>query len=67
MTHTDSETWLNSRQVRQRYGDTSDMSIWRWLRDDRLKFPKPMYINGRRFWKLSDLQAFDLSRKTEAA
>jgi hypothetical protein len=40
--------------VRQRYGNASDMWLWRRLRDDS-KFPRPIEIRKRRYWKLSEL------------
>jgi predicted DNA-binding transcriptional regulator AlpA len=52
-------TYLNAAQVRTRYGGMSDMALWRWLRDDELGFPKPLVINGRRFWKASELTAWE--------
>ena len=55
--------YLTARQTRNRYGDISDMSLWRWLRDESLHFPKPVLINGRRYWRLSDLVAFEKSRE----
>ena len=59
--------FLPSREVRRRYG-VSDMGLWRWLRRPDLGFPKPIIINGRRLWKLSELQAWEISRaKREAA
>ena len=51
--------YLNSKQVRQRYGDISDMSLWRWQHDDDLGFPAPLVIQRRRYWRLDDLDAFD--------
>jgi predicted DNA-binding transcriptional regulator AlpA len=54
-------TYLPSAQVRARYG-VSDMSLWRWLKNDALGFPKPIRINRRRLWKLSDLEAWEASR-----
>jgi predicted DNA-binding transcriptional regulator AlpA len=48
-------------QLRRRYG-VSDMSLWRWQKDQSLGFPKPLRINGRRFWKLSELEAWEVSR-----
>jgi predicted DNA-binding transcriptional regulator AlpA len=48
-------TYLNAAQVRTRYGGVSDMALWRWLHDEKLGFPQPIRINGRRFWKASDL------------
>ena len=35
------QTYLPASQVRTRYG-VSDMSLWRWLRDDALGFPHPI-------------------------
>ncbi len=54
-------TYLSSASVRARYG-VSDMSLWRWGRDDSLKFPAPLRINGRKFWKLSTLERWEASR-----
>ncbi len=49
---------LPAAQVRSRYG-VSDMTIFRWLNDDKLEFPRPIRINGRRYWRITDLQAFE--------
>jgi predicted DNA-binding transcriptional regulator AlpA len=35
-------------------GNASDMWLWRRLRDDS-KFPRPIEIRRRRYWKLSEL------------
>ena len=53
----DNREFLPAGKVRARYG-VSDMSLWRWLRDDALCFPHPLRINGRRFWKLEDLEGW---------
>jgi len=52
------ESFLPAAQVKQRYGVT-DMSLWRWLKDDSLGFPHPIRIKGRRFWRLADLRAWE--------
>jgi predicted DNA-binding transcriptional regulator AlpA len=60
------EVYLPAKQVRARYGNVSDMALWRWLQDEQLNFPKPLMINGRRYWKLSDLgqwEAVQAARK----
>lgn len=41
-------------KVRSLCGVT-DMTIWRWLRNDKMKFPKPIYIGNRRYWRLADI------------
>jgi hypothetical protein len=48
------EQFLSSRQTRARYGDVSDMWLHRRLNDGS-GFPRPIYIRGRRFWRLSGL------------
>jgi predicted DNA-binding transcriptional regulator AlpA len=60
------DRYLNSKQVRHRYGDVSDMWLWRRLRDDP-NFPKPMEVAGRRFWKLAELVRWERERASEAA
>jgi hypothetical protein len=54
------DVMLTAKQVRTRYGNVSDMAIWRWLRDERLAFPQPIIINARRYWRLSDLAQWEL-------
>ena len=51
--------YRNAGQVRARYGGVSDMTLWRWLHDEELRFPQPIRINGRRFWKEDDLTAWE--------
>jgi hypothetical protein len=42
---------------------------WRWsragLRDKTSGFPHPMRINKRRFWRLTDLEAWEAARDAE--
>jgi len=66
----DSDVYLDSRAVRRRYGGRSDMALWRWIHDPKLQFPQPIYIQKYRYWKLSDLIAWERTRptnKSEAA
>ncbi len=56
------ERFLNARAVQARYA-TTDMSIWRWIRDERIAFPPPsLTVNRTRLWKLSDLVAWERER-----
>ena len=50
--------YLTATQVRQRFGAISDMTLWRWMRDERLGFPAPVLINRRRYFPVSDIAAF---------
>ena len=59
------ETLLPARRMRKRYGDVSDMTIYRWLKAVDLDFPKPIYINGRRYWRLGNLQKWEQKRASQ--
>lgn len=54
--------YLTGPQVEVRY-QKSYMTIYRWVRDDRLGFPKPMNINGRLLFSVADLDAFDAQQR----
>jgi hypothetical protein len=57
--NTSPDIYFRAAQVRHRYDDASDMWLHRRLHDAVLPMPQPIYINGRRFWKLRDLEAWD--------
>ncbi len=62
---TDDDRFLNAAQVRHRYADVSIMWIQRRLHDDS-RFPKPeLIVNGRRFWKISSLAAWERGKAAE--
>ena len=50
--------YLSARRVLNRYG-ISQMSLHRWLNDPEKRFPKPMYIGRRRYWKRAELEAWE--------
>jgi hypothetical protein len=52
------DCFLTTRQLRTRYGGTSEMWVWRRLHHDP-DFPHPLVISGRRLWKLSELVAWE--------
>jgi predicted DNA-binding transcriptional regulator AlpA len=51
--------YISAAMLRARYGGISDMTLWRWLADQALSFPKPLVINRRRFWRLDQLEAWE--------
>jgi predicted DNA-binding transcriptional regulator AlpA len=55
------DQYLPRKAVRERYG-ISGMTLWRWERDVRLRFPKPIQINGRLYQSLSALEEWERSR-----
>ena len=57
----DHDRLLTAALVKRRYGNCSDMWLWRRLHD-LSGFPQPLSICGRRFWKLSALVAWERAR-----
>lgn len=55
---------VTSRQVRARIGGVTAMCVWRWTRDG--KFPAPMRINGRNYWRASVVRAWIMAQGGEA-
>ena len=60
------EIHLPARKVWERYGVTS-MSLYRWLKDQEMNFPKPIYIGRFRYWRLSDLVEWERRRARKVA
>lgn len=48
--------------VRDLIGGVSDMTLARWLADPAKKFPRPVYLGRRRFWRESEILAWLESR-----
>lgn len=44
--------------VRQTCGGISDMTLWRWLHDPKLEFPRPVIVARNRYWREADVQAW---------
>jgi predicted DNA-binding transcriptional regulator AlpA len=53
----ETETYLKTQQVCERYGHCSVMWIERRMEDR--DFPKPVYFGALRFWRVSELAAWD--------
>ena len=49
------EKRIQAAAVRALCGDVSDMTIWRWLNDPAMDFPKPVYIGNRRYWREAEI------------
>jgi len=63
--HEASEIYLTAPQVRQRFGGKSDMWLWRMIRGEP-RFPRPVVIRNQRYFRLSELVAFENTSKQEA-
>jgi predicted DNA-binding transcriptional regulator AlpA len=52
-----STIYLSTPQVLARYGGISEMTLWRWMKND--DFPSPRWIHNRRYWVESECDAWD--------
>jgi predicted DNA-binding transcriptional regulator AlpA len=60
------QIFLTGPQVQRRY-QKSHVTIWRWTRDLAPAFPQPIQINGRNYWRLADLEAWEAAQATKSA
>lgn len=56
---------ITARTVLQKFDGMSEMTLWRWLRDDRLNFPQPVYILSKRYWREADIDGWIAQRGAE--
>jgi predicted DNA-binding transcriptional regulator AlpA len=56
---------ISANAVRDLCGGISDMSLWRWLADPALEFPRPIHIARRRYWREAEVLAW-LDRQADA-
>ncbi|MEJ6845205.1 DNA-binding protein [Sinorhizobium fredii] len=59
------DDFLPARRVWERYGVTQ-MTLWRWLHDDKMRFPQPVYFGRRRYFRLSDIESWERQRITDS-
>ncbi|MEY8842220.1 helix-turn-helix transcriptional regulator, partial [Cribrihabitans sp. XS_ASV171] len=57
---------IQASEVRDLCGGISDMTLWRWLDDAKLDFPRPIYIARRRYWREADVIAWLEAREVAA-
>ena len=49
---------IPAKKVREELGGISDMTLYRWITDESLGFPRPVYIKTRRYFDAGQLAAF---------
>ncbi|TAU26214.1 DNA-binding protein [Rhizobium ruizarguesonis] len=60
------QAYLTRPQVRARY-QISEMTMWRWEQNLDLKFPKPMVVGRRKYFKEEELTAWERDRAKVSA
>jgi predicted DNA-binding transcriptional regulator AlpA len=58
------DSFLPARCVWERY-HVSEMTLFRWLREETMGFPRPIYFGRFRYWRVSDLVAWERRRAAE--
>lgn len=49
---------ISANAVRELCGGISDMTLWRWLADHDLAFPRATYIGRRRYFREAEILAW---------
>ena len=60
-----STVYLVGRQVLARYSRNSP--VWLHRRQQDPDFPKPIYVAGMRYWRLTDLEAYEAAEARKVA
>jgi predicted DNA-binding transcriptional regulator AlpA len=60
------KTYLTATQVKDRY-KISEMTLWRWMRQEDMGFPSPLVIGRRRLFDEAELIAWDRQKSVKPA
>lgn len=66
VTLTNSTLYITSKAVRAKCGNVSDMTLWRWEQNAAMAFPRAAYINNRKYYVESEIDAW-LAARTKVA
>jgi predicted DNA-binding transcriptional regulator AlpA len=53
--------YLTGPQVQARY-NISSMTFWRWMKDEEMKFPRPVVIRRRNYFREDEIVAWERNR-----
>jgi predicted DNA-binding transcriptional regulator AlpA len=56
--------YITRKKILERFGGISVMTLWRWEHNEKLRFPKPTEINGRKYYDLAEIEAWERRRAT---
>jgi predicted DNA-binding transcriptional regulator AlpA len=65
ITEKPNDKFLAASGVWSRY-DVTSMTLHRWLADAELDFPRPFYLGRFRFWRISELEAWEAKQPRAA-
>jgi predicted DNA-binding transcriptional regulator AlpA len=58
--------WLPGAKLAD-FLSVSAMAIWRWERDEKLGFPRPTIIHGRKYWNRNEINEWMRAQATGKA
>jgi predicted DNA-binding transcriptional regulator AlpA len=50
--------WLTINHMTERFGVCAE-TVSRWVKNPKLGFPRPVKINTRRYWKVTEVAAWE--------
>jgi hypothetical protein len=59
--------YITRKNVRRRYDGISEMTLWRWEHDEKLGFSNAIDINGRKYYDLAEIEAWERKRAARTA
>lgn len=60
------DSLINSGEAKRLAGSISDMTLWRWMRDEII--PQPLKIRGRNYWRRGEfIAAIEAAAEREVA
>jgi predicted DNA-binding transcriptional regulator AlpA len=60
------DDFITAADLQKRY-HISHVTLWRWLRNSQLEFPKPTTIGRLRLWRRADVVAWESNHQGAAA
>lgn len=58
--------FVTANDILKRYRITQ-MTLWRWINSADVKFPKPIYISKRRYFKINEIIEWENNRENKGA
>lgn len=62
----DSEELISAQDVCRRYS-IAEMTLYRWLKDEGLDFPRPVVLRRRRYFYVEEIKSWERVRAGRAA
>lgn len=60
--HAPQNALISAAELRAMLG-ISEMSLWRWLRDPTVDFPRPFVVKNRRYWREAEVNQWLEARR----